>query len=102
MLAKRFFYVCAGLLCLALALLATPGPAQAEGGYVYVSQWGSLGSGNGQFYYPAAVAMDVAGNVYVADGWNHRVQKFTNTGAYLTQWGSYGTGDAQFNYSTGV
>ena len=36
MLATRFFYVRAGLLC-ALALLVTPPSAQAEGGYVYLT-----------------------------------------------------------------
>jgi DNA-binding beta-propeller fold protein YncE len=44
----------------------------------YISQWGSFGSGDGQFNSPAGVAIDVAGDcVYVADyAANHRIEKF--------------------------
>jgi sugar lactone lactonase YvrE len=35
------------------------------------------------------VAADAAGNVYVADTWNHRIQKFDATGKFLLQWGSF-------------
>ena len=63
---------------------------------VYVTQWGSLGSGAGQFDFPVRVATDAAGNVYVSDFLNHRIQKFTDTGTYLTQWGSEGSGPDQF------
>src|SRR5437870_4464335 len=69
---------------------------------VYLTQWGSYGSGNGQFNYPVGVATDAAGNVYVTDNSNNRIQKFTNTGTYLIQWGSYGSGDGQFNGPFGV
>src|SRR5206468_3180577 len=54
----------------------------------YLTQWGSYGQGNGQFFYPRGVATDAYGDVYVADAGNGRIQKFTGTGAYLTQWGS--------------
>jgi DNA-binding beta-propeller fold protein YncE len=101
LVAKRFFCVCAGLLCLALAYLATPASAEVSG-YVYVTQWGSYGAGNGQFYYPGAVATDAAGNVYVADSWNHRIQKFTSTGSYATRWGLTGGGNGQFAYPYGL
>ena len=40
--------------------------------------------------------MDAAGDVYVCDSNNHRIQKFTGSGTYLTQWGSFGTGNGQF------
>jgi DNA-binding beta-propeller fold protein YncE len=38
--------------------------------------WGGLGSGPGAFRFPNDVAVDAAGNSYVADTDNHRVQKF--------------------------
>ena len=63
----------------------------------YITQWGSLGGGNGQFNNPHGVATDAAGNVYVADFDNNRVQKFTGTGTYLCQWGSPGSGNGQFS-----
>jgi sugar lactone lactonase YvrE len=69
---------------------------------VYLTQWGSLGSGDGQFREPAGVATDAAGDVYVADAANARIQKFTGTGTYLTQWGSSGYGDGQFVYPIDV
>ena len=63
---------------------------------VYILQWGTSGSGNGQFNDPNSVATDGAGDVYVVDRNNHRVQKFTSTGAYVTQWGSpSGSGNGQ-------
>jgi len=68
----------------------------------YLTQWGSLGHGDGQFNQPFGVTTDVAGNVYVADQNNHRIQKFTGAGTYLSQWGSYGSGDGQFHNPTGV
>ena len=42
--------------------------------------------------------VDGAGNVYVADGDNHRVQKFTSNGRFLPKWGSEGTRDGEFDY----
>src|SRR5207247_7088300 len=50
--------------------------------------WGSPGSGNGQFSAPSGVATDGSGNVYVADAFNIRVQKFDASGAFLAAWGS--------------
>ena len=55
-------------------------------GGAYISQWGELGTGNGQFDSPQRLTIDASGNVYVHDG-NLRVQKFTGAGEYLTQWG---------------
>ena len=69
---------------------------------VYVTQWGSRGSGNIQFESPRGVAVDGAGNVYVADTGNNRIQKFTSAGGYVTQWGSQGNGDSKFRSPTGV
>ncbi|HST05943.1 MAG TPA: hypothetical protein VLQ48_14580, partial [Chloroflexia bacterium] len=56
------------------------------------------GTGDGQFAMlndqsvgtgPGGIAVDKQGNIYVADTWNHRVEKFTGDGTYLTQWGSF-------------
>lgn len=60
----------------------------------FVTAWGSLGSGNGQFNSPpAAVAVAPDGSVYVAD-YGERVQRFTGSGGYLTQWTGGGQGVA--------
>lgn len=68
----------------------------------FLFKWGTTGSGDGQFNRPVWVAVDVSGNVYVADTYNHRIQKFTGSGAFITKWGSLGSGDGQFYYPTGV
>ena len=42
----------------------------------FVLSWGSFGSGNDQFHFPAQVAFDSSDNVYVIDSGNHRVVKY--------------------------
>jgi len=59
--------------------------------------FGSFGTGDGQFNVPGDVAVDDNGNIYVADDYNHRIQKFDSDGNYLAQWGSFGPGNGQFN-----
>ena len=44
----------------------------------YLSQFGSYGSGNGQFSSPIAIAVDSGGNVYVVDTINNRVEEFSS------------------------
>lgn len=39
---------------------------------------------------PWGIALDGAGNVLVADTWNHRIQKFDPQGKFLLEWGSSG------------
>ncbi len=68
----------------------------------YSLQWGTPGTGIGQFDYPYGVAVDASGYVYVADLYNNRVEKFTPAGAYVTQWGSSGSGNGQFSYPVSI
>ena len=46
-------------------------------------QFGSRGSGLGQFAYPLGIASDPAGHIYVADSGNHRFQVFAADGKPL-------------------
>jgi DNA-binding beta-propeller fold protein YncE len=40
----------------------------------FLTKWGTQGTGNGQFQSPAGVAVDITGNVYVADTNNHLIR----------------------------
>jgi sugar lactone lactonase YvrE len=51
----------------------------------YVTEWGRLGHGPGEFNVPHSLAMDKAGHLYVADRANNRIQIFTQDGKYLGQ-----------------
>ena len=52
-----------------------------------LSNWGSKGSGDGQFNDPTSVAVDsTSGKVYVADPTNKRIQVFDQNGKFLTKW----------------
>ena len=68
----------------------------------YLGQWGSLGSGHGQFNLPWGAATDTSGNVYVADWRNDRIQKFTADGAFLASFGTPGYGEGEFQRPTQV
>lgn len=81
---------CMSMFCLASFIslgatttLATP---------VYVQSFGSC---------EGKMAVDSAGNVYVADG-NGRILKYSTTGTYLAQIGSYGSGNGQLIQPQGV
>ena len=54
-----------------------------------VREWGTPGTGPGQFKLPHSIQIDAAGIVYVADRENGRVQRFDQTGKFLGEW-SYG------------
>jgi len=43
---------------------------------VYVTKFGSVGSGNGQFSGPTGLAVDGFGNILVVDTGNKRIEKF--------------------------
>jgi subtilisin family serine protease len=69
---------------------------------VYVSAFGTKGSGNGQFEGPEGLAVDPSGNVWVADPVNNRIQKFNSKGEYVSQFGTPGTGNGQLTNPTDV
>lgn len=67
---------------------ANPSHLAASDNYLYQSQWGGGGTGNGQFATPKGIAVDNAnGWVYVADEVNNRIQKFDKQGNFMLQWG---------------
>jgi DNA-binding beta-propeller fold protein YncE len=55
-----------------------------------VREWGTAGTGPGQFRLPHSIQVDDAGIIYVADRENGRIQKFDLQGKYLGEWSQYG------------
>ena len=50
--------------------------------------FGTYGSGNGEFNFPMGITVDKDENIYVADFYNNRVQKFDKNGVFTTSWGN--------------
>ena len=63
---------------------------------------GPLALGDGQFYEPWGVAADTAGNIYVADTWNGRIQVFDRAGNFLRKWGLFATTNGEAGDPTGA
>jgi streptogramin lyase len=55
-----------------------------------VREWGTAGTGPGQFNLPHSIQIDGAGVVYVADRENGRVQRFDQSGRFLGEWTGFG------------
>lgn len=56
----------------------------------------------GSFSEPIGMDVDAAGNIYVVDSPQHRIQVFNSSGAFVREWGSQGAGNGLFNYPYGV
>lgn len=103
--AHRWRVYCAAAMLAVWGLFAAGAvPAKT---YTYLSQFGSLGSGNGQFGGlvggPNGIAIDpTSHNIVVADQANHRVQIFSASGTYLSQFGTMGSANGQFIDPTSV
>ncbi len=78
-----------------VAMLCMSAPALATRQYIPAGSFGTPGAGNGQLDEPTAIAVDdsleplvqpAAGDVYVMDNENARIERFSSTGAYISQW----------------
>ena len=78
------------------------GVAEFDNDGNFLMAWGSPGSGDGQFETATGIAIDAAGDVFVIDLGNDRIEKFDNDGNFLLAWGSLGTGFGRLNGPTGL
>jgi DNA-binding beta-propeller fold protein YncE len=67
-----------------------------------LDSFGGSGRALGKLNTPAQITLDQAGNVWVADRGNNRVQQFGPDGQRLAMFGERGTGTGQFTRPTGV
>lgn len=58
---------------------------------------GRAGDGQGEFNGPGGVAITPDGDLFVADFYNNRIQKFAADGTFLTDFGKQGSGAGHFN-----
>lgn len=63
---------------------------------------GRKGTGAGEFNGPFGITLDPSGNLWVAEGYNHRLQRFTRDGEFLGAIGVFGRGAGEFVTPTGV
>ena len=87
--------------CLMLAFAVTSSVC-AQDHYRFLKEWGSQGTGNGEFDQPLDLAIDSQGRVYVVDSLNHRIQKFGPDGTFVRAWGSHGGDPGQFSVPSGI
>ena len=91
-------------------VLSRTNPQQTEGIRVgildldsgYFGDFGSYGSGEGQFVWPTAIAFDSRDRLYLADEHNQRITVFDRSGGYLESWGVKGTADGELNGPSGL
>jgi streptogramin lyase len=55
-----------------------------------VREWGTPGTGPGQFRLPHSIQIDENDILYVADRENGRIERFDTQGKYLGEWNQYG------------
>jgi sugar lactone lactonase YvrE len=63
---------------------------------------GGHGNGSGQFDNPRGIAIDGAGNIFVADTGNRRIEKFSPSGVFITSVGTRGKDHSQFGEPNGL
>ena len=56
----------------------------------FINAWGKIGSGDGEFRAPHALAFDTTGRLFVADRGNNRVLIFNQAGKQLAAWKQFG------------
>ena len=55
-----------------------------------IKEWGTAGTGPGQFRLPHSIQIGPDNTVYVADRENGRIQRFDRNGTFMGEWSQYG------------
>jgi DNA-binding beta-propeller fold protein YncE len=85
---------------------STSPPASAGGSHIFSFAFGTEGQGAGKFETPEGIAVNdsseplvdpAAGDVYVVDQGNNRIDKFSSTGEFIAAWG-WGVSNGEEKY----
>lgn len=68
----------------------------------FITMWGVPEAAKDRFKYPARIAVDGSGNMYVTDQSSDCVHKLDAQGKYIKSWGGEDTGDGQFDTPEGI
>jgi len=68
----------------------------------FLRDWGSSGTGDGQFNYFRQITIDNENKIYIVDHNNNRIQKFDLNGNFILKWGSQGETAGNFVYPWGI
>ena len=68
----------------------------------YHGDFSSGGEGDGQLMWPAAIAVDDAGQLYISDEALQRISIFSPQGQFLGKWGVPGHGPGEFDRPAGI
>jgi tripartite motif-containing protein 71 len=62
----------------------------------FLMQWGSQGTGEGQFLRALSLTVDAAGHIYVIDDRRDDIQEFDSQGKFIKMIGEHGNSNGQF------
>ena len=68
----------------------------------YFGDFGSYGTGPGEWIWPGGIAVDANHRLYISDEWNQKITIFDEKGNFLSEWGEAGTDHGQLNRPNGL
>ena len=68
--------------------------------WVFIAQWGTPGSEDGQFDQAQDICVGQNGSIYVVEDQNQRVQRFSSEGVFEGKWGHFDSCDGNFQNPT--
>ncbi len=68
----------------------------------YLGEFSRYGSEKGQLIWPAGLAVDQQGSIYVTDEWLNRISVFDPEGNFLRCWDTVQSGDSEPNGASGI
>ena len=69
----------------------------------YLGEFGKgSGTGDGQFVWPVAMALDSQDRIFITDEHSNRITIYNTSGEYVSNWGKIGSGDGELDGPAGV